>query len=108
MHEWISDNQQTPHLIVDATQPGVSVPPQYVKDGKIVLTGKLDGKEHVVPQIADAELSANGHTAMVNIPQHMEKLECYACHARWAPQCYGCHAKQDLSKPSGDWLSATS
>jgi hypothetical protein len=76
------------------------------KDGKIVLTGKLDGKEHVVPQIADAELSANGHTAMVNIPQHMEKLECYACHARWAPQCYGCHAKQDLSKPSGDWLSA--
>lgn len=37
MHEWISDNQQTPHLIVDATQPGVSVPPQYVKDGKIVL-----------------------------------------------------------------------
>ena len=37
MHEWISDNQQTPHLIVDATQAGVSVPPQYVKDGKIVL-----------------------------------------------------------------------
>ncbi len=37
MHEWISDNLQTPHLIVDATFAGVDVPPQYVKDGKIVL-----------------------------------------------------------------------
>jgi stringent starvation protein B len=37
MHEWISDNLQTPHLIVDAAYTGVDVPRQYVKDGKIVL-----------------------------------------------------------------------
>lgn len=37
MHEWISDNLQTPHLIVDATHDGVDVPSKYVKDGKIVL-----------------------------------------------------------------------
>jgi len=35
----------------------------------------------------------------------MEKLECYACHARWAPQCYGCHAKQNIAKSSGDWIN---
>lgn len=75
------------------------------KNGKIVLTGKLDGKQHVVPQISEASFSSEGHTAMVNIPQHMEKLECYACHAKWAPQCYGCHAKQDIGKPNGDWLN---
>ena len=37
MHEWISDNAQTPHLVVDATQEGVDVPRQYVQEGKIIL-----------------------------------------------------------------------
>jgi stringent starvation protein B len=37
MHEWITDNGQTPHLVVDATGPGVEVPRQYVQDGKIIL-----------------------------------------------------------------------
>jgi stringent starvation protein B len=37
MHEWISDNRQTPHLVVDAEAEGVEVPRQFVKDGKIIL-----------------------------------------------------------------------
>ncbi|MGD2075075.1 MAG: ClpXP protease specificity-enhancing factor [Gammaproteobacteria bacterium] len=37
MHEWLVDNQCTPHLLVDAEQEGVEVPRQHVKDGKIVL-----------------------------------------------------------------------
>ncbi len=37
MHEWISDNEQTPHVVVDAEQPNVEVPRQYVKEGKIIL-----------------------------------------------------------------------
>ena len=37
MHEWMVDNGQTPHVIVDAERPGVEVPRAYVKDGKIVL-----------------------------------------------------------------------
>jgi len=37
MHDWISDCGYTPHVIVDALQPGVEVPAAYVKDGKIVL-----------------------------------------------------------------------
>jgi stringent starvation protein B len=37
IHEWISDSNCTPHLVVDAGYPGVEVPRQYVKDGKIVL-----------------------------------------------------------------------
>lgn len=75
---------------------------------KVVLTAKLTGKKHEVPQLKGAKLSEQGHTAMVVISKHMEKLECYACHAKWAPQCYGCHAKQDIAKPSGDWLNGKS
>src|SRR5690606_7900804 len=37
MHEWISDNAQTPHIVVDASMPGVEVPRQYVQAGKIIL-----------------------------------------------------------------------
>ena len=37
MHAWITDNGQTPHIVVDASVEGVSVPSQYVRDGKIVL-----------------------------------------------------------------------
>ncbi|MDJ0872166.1 MAG: hypothetical protein QNJ87_10415 [Gammaproteobacteria bacterium] len=76
------------------------------KEGrKYVLTAKLTGKEHKVPVLKGAKLSKEGHAAMVAIPTHMEKLECYACHARWAPQCYGCHAKQNVAKASGDWIN---
>ena len=35
--EWIADNGMTPHLLVDATQPGVRVPLHTIKDGKVVL-----------------------------------------------------------------------
>lgn len=35
--EWIAENGMTPHLLVDATQPGVRVPSHTVKDGKVVL-----------------------------------------------------------------------
>jgi stringent starvation protein B len=37
MHEWVSDSQHTPHVIIDADRPGVIVPRPFVKDGKIVL-----------------------------------------------------------------------
>lgn len=37
MHEWMTDNQQTPHIVVDATCNDVSVPLEHVKDGKIIL-----------------------------------------------------------------------
>ena len=37
MHEWICDSSCTPHIVVDAGAPGVEVPRQFVRDGKIIL-----------------------------------------------------------------------
>lgn len=45
MHEWISDNQQTPHIVVDASITGVDVPRQYVQDGKIILNVSLNATQ---------------------------------------------------------------
>lgn len=36
-NEWILDNQLTPYLLIDATQPNLLVPKEYVQDGKIVF-----------------------------------------------------------------------
>lgn len=37
MHEWMTDNGQTPLVVVDAEQPGVEVPAEHIKEGRIVL-----------------------------------------------------------------------
>jgi stringent starvation protein B len=37
MVEWITDNGETPHIVVDASLEGVQVPSQFVTDGKVVL-----------------------------------------------------------------------
>ena len=37
VYQWLLDNGLTPHLLIDAEQPGVRVPVAHVKDGQIVL-----------------------------------------------------------------------
>jgi stringent starvation protein B len=37
VYDWISDNNLTPYILVDATVKGVQVPPQVIKDGQVVL-----------------------------------------------------------------------
>ncbi|MEZ0469617.1 ClpXP protease specificity-enhancing factor [Luteimonas salinilitoris] len=37
LYEWIVDNGMTPHVLVDAEQPGVRVPTHAVKEGRVVL-----------------------------------------------------------------------
>ncbi len=37
IYEWIVDNGMTPHVLVDARRPGVSVPPSTIRDGQVVL-----------------------------------------------------------------------
>ncbi|KDM92754.1 ClpXP protease specificity-enhancing factor [Photobacterium galatheae] len=36
-YDWLVDNDLTPHLVVDATLPGVQVPQEFVSNGQIVL-----------------------------------------------------------------------
>ncbi|MFQ3788282.1 ClpXP protease specificity-enhancing factor [Halomonas sp. A29] len=37
LYEWLLDNDHTPYIVVDAEQPGVTVPRQFVQNGQIVL-----------------------------------------------------------------------
>lgn len=53
------------------------------------------------------ELSRAAKVAKIQTHIHMQKMECYSCHATWAPQCYGCHINIDYTKNEGkpDWVA---
>ncbi|MGN6381409.1 MAG: ClpXP protease specificity-enhancing factor, partial [Dyella sp.] len=37
IYDWITDNNLTPYILVDAVREGVRVPPQVIKNGQVVL-----------------------------------------------------------------------
>lgn len=76
------------------------------QNDEVILHGKLDGKPHPVTQVR-AMAERNSLPVAMQINAHMEKLECYACHASWVPQCYGCHAKMDMREKGYDWVAET-
>lgn len=70
MHEWMSDSSLTPHVIVDATRPGVEVPAAYVKDGKIVLNVSWNATQNLQLKNDWVEFSArfSGVVHLVRVP----------------------------------------
>ncbi len=70
-----------------------------------VLRGKTSGRTHRIPQVRSLN-ERNALPVAMQIEGHMDGLECYACHSRWAPQCYGCHTRMDMGKRGYDWVDA--
>ncbi|PIE19884.1 MAG: cytochrome C [Proteobacteria bacterium] len=83
-----------------------------VRRGDQVVVHTAGGRDLVLTplkkKLEAKTLSLEARVAMVGVGKHIDKMECYACHARWAPQCYGCHAKVDYSggKKAFDWVAA--
>lgn len=84
--------------------------PHVVKNGDEITLYSAGGKNiRLTPlkKLTDEDrLTPKGKVAMTQVSCHIEKMECYACHAVWAPQCYGCHINIDYSKPEmkPDWV----
>lgn len=83
-----------------------------VKKGSKVILHSASGVDFEVPVLKaiandGAWKSRNAKVAMSSVGRHMESMECYACHADWAPQCYGCHITVDYSegKTDVDWIT---
>jgi len=71
-------------------------------DGRVLLTGKVSGSVHEVPQVQDLVDSGapeyNPQAATAMGPDHIKAdggLACYACHTSWVPNCFGCHFERD-------------
>ena len=75
--------------------------PKAVKKGNKILMHLASGKDIELKPLKllkeEEALSKKALVAMDQITAHNDKMECYTCHATWAPQCYGCHVKVDYS-----------
>jgi stringent starvation protein B len=70
MHEWMTDNLQTPHLVVDAAAPGLEIPRQFVQDGKIILNVSFNATHSLAMGNERVEFNARfgGQTHHVVVP----------------------------------------
>ena len=87
--------------------------PKAVKKGNKILIHLASGKDILMKPLKllkeTEALSTEALIAMDVVESHTDKMECYSCHATWAPQCYGCHVKIDYSegKSNPDFLKAS-
>ena len=82
------------------------------EEDKAYVFSLYTGKKHEIPLLKDIRTNdtfktQQGKVAMSIIHEHIEKLECYACHATWAPQCYGCHMQYDRRVKGTDWITTS-
>ncbi|MEO1937248.1 MAG: cytochrome C, partial [Sulfurimonas sp.] len=87
--------------------------PKAVKKGNKIIMHLASGKDIELKPLKllkeQEALSKKALIAMDVVQAHTDDMECYTCHATWAPQCYGCHVKVDYSggKQNPDYLAAS-
>lgn len=47
-YEWVSDNEMTPYLLVNAEEEGAVIPTEFVQDGQIVLNISMSAVRHLI------------------------------------------------------------
>ncbi len=72
-----------------------------------LASGELKKLDPLKRMLEEGHLSTEARVAMVQVDSHMSRMECYACHATWAPQCYGCHVEVDYREAEAhtDWVA---
>jgi stringent starvation protein B len=70
MHEWMTDNDLTPHIVVDASVGALHVPEEHVQDGKIVLNVSYAATRQLTlgNELVAFEARFNGVPFSVSIP----------------------------------------
>lgn len=70
MYEWISDNNFTPYIAVDAELSNVCVPQKYIKDGKIIfdISFKATNKIRTGNDAIEFEARFSGKILHIYIP----------------------------------------
>ena len=88
-----------------------------VRRGDKIIVHSATGNDFEVPVLKTLQAEnkwkdPSADVAMNAVSKHMDKLECYACHASWAPQCYGCHVQVNYKPKDGkpamgtDWVAS--
>ena len=73
-----------------------------VRVGDEVVVHTAEGKDirlkPLKKLVEEKAISQRGLVSMQGVSKHLNRMECYTCHASWAPQCFGCHVKVDFSQ----------
>jgi len=89
-----------------------------VRRGNNVIVHSATGNEFQVTVLKNLKMQKkwkdpSADVAMSAVKSHLDKSECYSCHASWVPQCYGCHVKVDYSRDKNgkqksgiDWVAS--
>ncbi len=48
MHEWMTDNDLTPHIVIDVATAQTGLPVEYAKDGKLVINVSYSATQNLV------------------------------------------------------------
>lgn len=70
IYEWITDNDLTPHLLVNAEYPGVNLPTDFVENGRIVLNIRPQAVQGLVLGNDEIQFNArfSGKPMRINAP----------------------------------------
>ena len=70
MYEWISDNNFTPYIAVDAEVPNVCVPERFIKNGRIIfdISFKATNKLRTGNDAIEFDARFSGKIAHIYIP----------------------------------------
>jgi len=85
----------------------------WLKEGNSAyVISRSTSKKHEIPLLKNIKLTdkfrtKHGKTAMSTISQHINRMECYACHSTQAPQCFGCHMQYDRRSEGTDWITTS-
>jgi len=103
----VDTNQLNPNLmtkikigdVVMADDQGNPMP--HIKKEKEgwVLYSKVTGEPHVIPILDRLKPSPQAH----RITEHLIKVECAACHARWSANEWGLHAIREPELDAAKW-----
>ena len=70
MHEWMTDNALTPHIVVDATSVDLNLSAEHIRDNKIVLNVSYSATRGLVigNDAVAFEARFNGVPTPLNVP----------------------------------------
>jgi len=68
MHEWMTDNNLTPHIVIDVSAADGELPMEHVKDGRLVLNVSYSATEDLF--ISNERVSFNAR--FNGVPRHLD------------------------------------
>ena len=70
MHEWMTDNGLTPHVVIDADFPNADLPQEHLKDGRMVLNVSYQATRdlHLGNELVEFEARFSGRPRRLSIP----------------------------------------